>query len=681
MVVRCLLVFLVACGGLGAQSGEAGLTPFDVATLRRVYQVIPSPNGKTAVFTRSEPRLAGDTPGSDYIHLYQVGLSGEFRPRKLIGGKKQVHGVAFSPDGNYITFLDRRPGDVGTQLYALPTAGGESFRLFELQHSVSAYKWQPGGESIAFTTRMPLPKQRTLDRLAGFRPIFVDEGKASQSLFVCSAKGRNETRIKFPGSVNSFEWSKDGSMIVFAGAPTSSIDDRYVGSKLYLLDLKTRAFRPAADNPGKLGGYAISPNNKELAWIGAVDVRDPHAGMLHVTDLSNGKTRLVTQEFSGMVHQIIWRDDKNLVAVASYGVRTFVGAVELESGRITPLGGGKGLAFRHVALVPHSPQSVIVAASHARFPAEAYRLVVGGDPVRLSFSNPWLDDYALGKQETVTFKARDGLPIEGILMYPLGYEKTQRYPMVIVVHGGPESHFSEGWNTSYSTWGQMLTARGFFAWLPNYRSSTGYGVAFAKKDHGDPMGAEFNDHIDAIATFAKKGLIDPRRVGIGGGSYGGYTAAWGATRHSKHFAAAVSFVPFTHIRTKWYTTDIPNEFLKVHYEEKPPHEQIEFLDSRSPVEFANRCQTPLLLLGGDKDPRVDPSQPFMLFRAVKMSTKTPTRYIRYAGEGHGNRVNTNRYDYSVRTLRWFDHYLKKGDHRSDPLPPLDVDYTPWRKTR
>ncbi len=112
------------------------------------------------------------------------------------------------------------------------------------------------------------------------------------------------------------------------------------------------------------------------------------------------------------------------------------------------------------------------------------------------------------------------------------------YPMVIVVHGGPESHFTEGWNTDYGRWGQMLCARGYFAWYPNYRSSTGYGVAFAKHDHGDLMGGEFNDHVDAIAYFAGKGLIDRARVGLGGGSYGGYTAAWAATKGTEHIAAA-----------------------------------------------------------------------------------------------------------------------------------------------
>ncbi|MCA9320159.1 MAG: prolyl oligopeptidase family serine peptidase, partial [Planctomycetes bacterium] len=154
--------------------------------------------------------------------------------------------------------------------------------------------------------------------------------------------------------------------------------------------------------------------------------------------------------------------------------------------------------------------------------------------------------------------------------------------------------------------------------------------------------------------------------------------AWAATRHSKHFAAAVSFVPFVDIRTKWLTTDIPNEFFHVHYEETWPHEQLDFLAQRSPLTWAPNCRTPLLLLGGDQDPRVHPSQPFMLYRAVKTATETPVRYVQYPGEGHGNRVDRNRYDYALRCLRWFDHYLRPGDHRQDAPPPPDLDYSDWK---
>ena len=281
----------------------------------------------------------------------------------------------------------------------------------------------------------------------------------------------------------------------------------------------------------------------------------------------------------------------------------------------------------------------------------------------------------LGKQEIIRFSSQDNLAIEGLLIYPVAYREGTRYPLVVLPHGGPEAHHSDGWLTSYSNWGQMLAAKGYFAWYPNYRSSTGYGVQFARKDHGDPMGGEFRDHLDAIAHFDELGLIDTERVGIGGGSYGGYTAAWAATRETRHFAAAVSFVPFVDIRTKWFTTDIPWEFYYVHYEEQWPWEEPGMLIDRSPLTWAENCRTPLLLLGGTADPRVHPSQPMMLYRKVKLSTSTPVRYVQYPGEGHGNRTNVYQYDYALRALRWFDHYLRPGDHRADRPPALDLRYS------
>ena len=142
----------------------------------------------------------------------------------------------------------------------------------------------------------------------------------------------------------------------------------------------------------------------------------------------------------------------------------------------------------------------------------------------------------------------------------------------------------------------------------------------------------------------------------------------------------MSFVPFVDIRTKWYTSDIPYEFYYVHYQEKWPHEQAGFLSDRSPLSYAERCRTPLLLLGGTSDTRVHPSQPFMLYRAVKFSTSTPVRYVQYPGEGHGNRSNVNQYDYALRTLRWFDHYLSAGDRRDAEPPAFDVDYGAWMES-
>ncbi len=653
------------------------LTPLDVARLRAVSSVHPSPDGKQVAFVRSVARLAGDPAGRDYSNLYVVDATGG-PERPLIGGKVNVHGVAWSPDGKYLCFLDKREGDDQTQLYGLPMNGGEPVRLFAAKDGVSQYTWRPDGKAIAYTaTEAPSDAESAREKL-GFRPVIVDEDWRNSSLHLWDAETSQTKRLTSGVHVNAFIWSGDGQRIAAAISPRALIDDSYMFQRLHLIDPAEPKVEKLVENPGKLGAFAFSPDGSKLAYVSAADRRDPHAGMLYVVEIKTQQVTSLTEGFEGMVHAIDWRDPDTITASISRGVETEIATLSLADQTWTRVSTA-GPAFTNLAACGSAPDAAgwIVVGSTASHPNEIFRF--DGRWTRLTHSNPWLSEIDLGTQTVERITARDGLRIEGLLIEPIGYQAGQAFPMVIMAHGGPESHFVNGWNTSYGRWGQLLASRGYFVWLPNYRASTGRGVAFAKADHGDPMGAEFNDHLDAIDQFVQRGLVDRQRVGIGGGSYGGYTAAWAATRHSQSFAAAVAFVPVVDLRTKWYCSDIPFEYYYVHYEEKWPHEQREFLDQRSPLTYVTHCNTPLLLLGGTADARVHPSQPLMLYRAIKFATKTPCRLVQYSGEGHGNRINVNRYDYAVRTLRWFDHYLKPGDHRHDPLPPKEVDYGPWEK--
>ncbi|MFG1691258.1 alpha/beta fold hydrolase [Gemmatimonadota bacterium] len=648
------------------------LTPLDVLLLKSVTGVYPSPDGTTVAFTRSIPRGPEDGTGGGFTDLFMLDDEGGERP--LATGKRGIGGVSWMPDGSALTFLEHREGDVGRQLYALPMAGGEASRVFSAKSGVGQYRWRPDGGAVVFTAGLPAPEARTEARSAGFRQRVYDEDWNHIGLFLWTKESGERVAIEVPGSVFNAEWSPDGSTLALALAPRPVTDDSYMFKRLHVLDVATGQVRKLVDNPGKLGQMAFSPDSRRIAYVGAADARDPHSGMLYVADASTGEVTSLTPGWEGMVHSIEWMGNGRIRARISRGVESRVSDFDLRNRSWSDLPGGN-FAFGSV----HTAGSTVVATVARRnHPNEVYTLS-GDSWVRRTNSNPFLDDVHLSRQEAYSFEARDGMEIEGILLYPLDFQEGERYPLVIVAHGGPESHYNNGWMTTYNGWGQLLSREGYFAWFPNYRSSTGRGVEFAKADHGDPMGGEFEDHLDAIDHFVDLGWVDRDRVGVGGGSYGGYTAAWAATRHSAHFAAAVSFVPITHVATKWLASDIPYEFYFVHYEEVWPtdEDQWDFLNSRSPLTYAEDCVTPLLLAGGTADPRVHPSQPHMLYRAVKESTDTPVRYVQYPGEGHGNRVNTNRYDYMLRALRWFDHYLKPGNHRSDAPPPLDLDYSAW----
>jgi dipeptidyl aminopeptidase/acylaminoacyl peptidase len=682
------LALLAPVGALSAQNEP--LSPIDVARLRTVTTVAVSPDGEWIAFARTEPRLADEGRGPDHRHLLVVRKDGGV-PEVVVGGARRVGQFAWSPDSVWLTMTASGEGHDHPEVYGFATeeiAEGTAVKPMRLTYTpngVGSFRWRPGSGGFAYTSLSESGEAARRREEFGFDRVVVDEEWRDLELWYAPVEGTGEVlRLTAEGTVFDFVWSPRGDRLAAAIAPRNTIDDRYVFQRLHLIDLEGNV-RKIVDNPGKLGQFAFSPDGTMLAWVGAADVRDPHAGSLWVygVDAEGASPRLVTDGFRGDVHHVVWTGNLRILAAVSRGVRSELRAFDLEHGDEWSVFSKEGLAFTDFDL---GGETIAMAASTPERPAEVYVLEgeVGERSARaLTDSNAWLADRELGRQEVVRFASEGDVEIEGMLIHPAAgtTEPGQPTPLVIVVHGGPEAHYSNGWLTRYSEPGQVLAGHGFRVWYPNYRSSTGYGVDFAKHDHGDLMGGEFADHLWAIRVFAERGLVDRERVGILGGSYGGYTAAWAATKESAHFAAAVSFVPFTDIRTKWLTSDIPNEFRLVHYEEKWPHEQAAYLAERSPLTYASECRTPLLLVGGDADTRVHPSQPFMLYRAIRFSRPDArVRYVQYPGEGHGNRINTNRFDYTVRALRWFDHYLGEGGDRARPLPPIDLGLDDWTGT-
>jgi dipeptidyl aminopeptidase/acylaminoacyl peptidase len=304
-------------------------------------------------------------------------------------------------------------------------------------------------------------------------------------------------------------------------------------------------------------------------------------------------------------------------------------------------------------------------------PAELFTGELGGPISRRTTSNPWLEEVSLARQEVVRYPASDGLEIEGILIYPLDFTQEKRYPLVVIAHGGPESHYHNGWLTRYNRPGQVLAARGFLVLYPNYRGSTGRGVAFSKLGQADAAGAEFTDLVDGADYLVELGLVNPDHVGITGASYGGYATAWCATRFTDRFAAGVMFAGISDKVSKAGTTDIPQEELLVHARALP-HEKLELFYERSPIAHAAGSRTPLLIAHGTADTRVHPGQALEMYRALRMAGKAPVRLVLYPGEGHGNRRAASRLDLNLRQIRWLEHYLKGPG--GDP-PPYPMDHS------
>lgn len=667
---RVFLACLVALLPTQGHAQESTFTPHHVAKLRVVTAGVISPDGTQVAYVLAVPRqVPKEKDGPSWTELHVVDSKGA--STAFVTGPVNVDAPAWTPDGKGISFLAKRDKDEHRSLYVIPVRGGESRKVLSHGSDIQSYSWSPDGKQVAFLATEPVAKERKTRQEQGFSQEIYEEDIPFVRVWIASpGNGKPPHMLKLEGSASELHWNPKEDKLAVALAPTPLVDDQLMFRKVHIVDVKSGQ-ATNLNNPGKMGQLAWSPDGKSLALITGADKHDPKEGRLWVR-INDGKSWTdALPKFDGHVESVAWKDPATLAYVASEGVWTSLGTLsgngaafkvnKRQSGgpildKLTASADGKAMAF-----VAHTP----------RHPPEVYYISEGDkEPRRLTDSNPWLRTMRFAEQEVVKHKARDGLELEGILVRPLGEKNGQRYPLVMTVHGGPEAHMSNGWVTLYHSLGQIGAARGMAVFYPNYRGSTGRGVEFSMLGQKEAAGKEFDDLVDAVDHLVKVGLVDEKKVGITGGSYGGYATAWGSTYFSDRFAAGVMFVGISNSVSKVGTTDIPQEMFLVHHRKWLWDDWNYFLKS-SPIYHMDKARTPLLILHGKSDPRVHPSQSLELYRHLKVRGKAPVRLVLYPGEGHGNRRAASRLDYNLRLLQWMEHYLKGP---GGPPPPYEIDY-------
>jgi len=634
------------------------MTMYDVAKLKYATDVKLSPDGTEIAYRlRVQRNPFEEKDGPSYYELHVVDAEGNSRP--FITGKVNVHDITWTPDGKRISYLAERNDDDHAVLYAISINGGESEELLEHKTGISSYSWSPDDKQVAFLAKSAKSEEEEKLEDNGFTQEIYEEDWRPDEIWIAdfSSNSPQVKKLDVSGSASELHWSPDGKYLAVALAPTSLTDDHYMQRKVHILDVKTGEVVHNLENPGKLGQVTWSPDGQNLAIISGLNIHDPSAGRLMVASVQAGKLTNILKDYKGHVQSIAWKDDNTIVYVGNEGIWTTLNEIRKDGSKQKTLIEKGGPILSDLSLSKDGKAASFLGES-PRHPEEVfYAPKVGKMPKRLTNSNLWLEKKRLAEQTPVSWKARDGLEIQGVLIKPLDYDENTRYPLILSVHGGPESRNANGWLTSYSDPGQVAAAQGIAVLYPNYRGSTGRGVEFSRLDYGKPAEAEFDDLVDGIDFLVNDGLVDSAKVGITGGSYGGYASAWGATYYSDRFAASVMFVGISDKISKTGTSDIPWELYLVHDPTWPWENWQHYLDA-SPIYHIEKAHTPLLILHGKEDPRVNPGQSMELYRFLKVRGTAPVRLVFYPGEKHGNSRAASRLDYSLRMMRWMNYYLK-----------------------
>lgn len=663
------------------------LTTHQVCEMSSVGSAMVDPSGEFIAYTRSYPHDALKKDAAARSELWMT-TRGAGEGRRFLNGS--FGNVSWTADGGALLFTAKRSGDDFTSLYSISKDGGEANRLFIPHASIRYYSMSADGKRVAYVCNVPHAESPWKKR--GFDQFEYGVENHRVQMRVRDLSTQKETLIPVKGAPWELAFSPNGKKLAFWASPTSKVDDRYMARSLWVCDGQGGEPNIVVRTPGKVGAMHWGPNSERIAYISGADIHDPKEGILNVAHLKarSGQVinnRLTPKNFEAHVADMTWVKGKDgedgFVLLVNQGLWSY--------GMYQPANGGEIVHMTKSVKVDESKDAPVVwrsldvkqaAGGTSRFVAVAEsaahprELFVDGK--RVTFSNPGTFDgadgkplVALGKQVGIKYTARDGVEIEGVLIYPVGFKKGTRYPLICMIHGGPEAHYSHAWLTAYSMPGQVAAGRGYFVFHPNYRSSTGRGVEFSKLGQSKSAKGEFDDIVDGVDYLVEQGLVNKSQVGITGGSYGGYASAWGATYYSKRFAASVMFVGISEQLSKIFTTDIPNESFLVHWRMRPWGNWQKYLEA-SPIYYIERAETPILIMHGEKDPRVPVAQSIELYRALQMKGDVPSRLVLFPREQHGNRSSAARLDYGLRQMRWFDTYLKKDGKHS--IPPFEINY-------
>lgn len=649
----------VSAGRIAAQ---APATPSidDLINLRRVGAPAISPDGRQVVFTIRE------TNWEENAYETELWLGGSGALRQLTNSKKSSLQPACSPDGAWLAFISDRDGK--RQLYRIALAGGEAEQLTSGDEGVANFAWSPKGSQIAFTMIDAVTEaMKARDKDWGEIRI-EDEDQRYTHLYVldlpgASAGGSQDPPLRYGvkqltlGSfvVGSFDWSPDATTIAFDHRISSDAGEGG-SADISVVTVATAARQAIVTQAGPDSNPQWSPDGSQVAF--ASTMGKPfyffQNGVIAVVTPGKNDIRSLTDAFDESPNIVAWTRG-GIFFTASQRTWSYLFHLDPLTKKATRHAVRDQWIGGSFSLTPDGTTTAFIGSSATEFPDVYIAPVQTMAARKISDTGAQIASWPKHTREVVKWKSQDGAEIEGVLHKPADFQAGRRYPLLIVIHGGPTGvsrPVPYGQVGYYPVDGFL--AKGALVLEPNYRGSAGYGEAFRSLNVRNLGIGDAWDVLSGIDALVQQGLVDKDRVGSMGWSQGGYISAFLATRHSDRFKALSVGAGISDWMTYYVNTDI-HPFTRQYLKATPWDDPKIYADT-SPMTYIKQARTPTLIQHGGEDPRVPIPNAFQLYQGLR-DQKVPVQLSIFKGFGHGlTKPKANR-GTMQQNLDWFSKYV------------------------
>ena len=663
--MRLAIIAAASIAALFPAAASARTIDFsDVRNLVSLSSPQISPDGKKIIFFRGRPDFVKDRSQTD---LMLIDVKSK-QIRQLTFNRRGLSSPRWSPDGSRIAFLMSTTvegvTDPQEEIFVLPMDGGDPQPITKAEQGIDGYAWSPNGARFAYITQDANPYKKQVDAHLdafeiGANDYLHTEAAIPSHLWVISAAGGTAKRLTSgswslgtvdPGSTSGISWSPDGTKIAFDHFPTALNGDT-LGTVIDIINVRTGKRTRLTGNTGLEGGGTFAPAGTAIAYSRNSGGDPTNGNAIYVTHLGGGPGKDIRKQLDRTINGTAWAP--NGKAMWLFGPdRSQVAAWYVTLGGSTQRVNLENVAISQTGQTARKTGALAFTGTTTSHPAELYYLASpSSTPVRLTNYNGFVSKLQLGRVAEVNWK-NDGFAEDGVLTLPPGYNPQKTYPLVLVIHGGPQSASTLAWNSQ----NQLFAAHGYLVFNPNYRGSTNLGDRYEHAISRDAGAGPGRDVIAGIAAVEKAYKVDKSRIAVTGWSYGGYMTSW-MTGHYNIWKAAVAGAAlndwFDDYNVAFYVyTDVP------WFGGSPWNPKYTAMwRDQSPITYAQAIKTPTLILGDIGDNNVTITNSFKMYHALK-DNGVPVQFVAYPVHGHFPSDPVRSEDVTRRWLAWVDRYLR-----------------------